>query len=101
MALPPNVTALHEVRCRHEILGFDYAEHLFDPQKWVELKTYDFLQDRRDKKSENLINGEMSWNYLYTSCAIISGWEKRNPKAFVVFLGGYKQDQTADLLDAI
>ena len=37
---------------------------------------------------------------LYTR-HIISGWEERNPKAFVAFLGGYKQDQTADLLDAI
>lgn len=54
------------------LLGFDYTEHLFDPRKWAELKTYDFLQDRRDKKSENLINGEMSWNYLYTSCAMIT-----------------------------
>jgi len=54
------------------MLGFDYLECLFDPKKWEILKSYDFLQDRRDKKSEDLINGEISWNYLYTSCVMTS-----------------------------
>ena len=54
------------------LLGFDYLECLFDPQRWSTLKSYNFLQDRRDKKPENLINGELSWNYLYTSCVMTS-----------------------------
>ncbi len=52
------------------MLGFDYLECLFDSQRWTTLKSYDFLQDRRDKKPEALINGEISWNYLYTSCVM-------------------------------
>lgn len=49
------------------LLGFDYLECLFHPKRWEQLTSYPYLQDRRDKKEDALLNGEMSWNYLYTS----------------------------------
>ena len=41
------------------VLGINYLENLFDSEKWKDLKRYPFLQDSREKKEKELLNGEL------------------------------------------
>ncbi len=53
------------------ILGINYLDKLFDSEKWKDLKRYPFLQDSREKKEKELLNGEFNWNYFYTSYCMV------------------------------
>ena len=55
----------------NNILGIDYLNMLFDSEKWKDLKNYPLLQDSRQKKEKELLSGEFSWNYFYTSYCMV------------------------------
>ncbi len=53
------------------ILGINYLNQLFDSEKWKDLKKYSLLHDSREAKEKELLNGEFSWNYFYTSYCMV------------------------------